>query len=111
AYKVVTMDDEVLTFGFEYKHENVEGLPEQLGAEIDYEAVWNEERETWYIKVTVENEEALNTDNIKKIRTIKSAGELVDPVELTVLAGDPYLWFGVADKLGLPTLKQPGLYA
>lgn len=112
AYWVVTQTDEVYVFSFDYKRANVTGLPSIKGATIDYAALYNEVRKTWYIKVTVDGE-LLDADTIKSIRTVKEAGEFVTSTTLTpdTDVASWLLWFGVADELGFPSLKNNGTYA
>ncbi|MDD4166509.1 MAG: InlB B-repeat-containing protein [Endomicrobiaceae bacterium] len=107
-YHVVKKDDSDYFLTFEYKNELVIGLPEPLAADIDYKAVWNGDRERWYIKVSVADE-LLNAASIKAISKIMEAGEYVAPVELTPDV-DTVLWFSVAGKNGLPILKEAGKY-
>jgi len=110
AYKVVRQDDSEFVFSFVYQEESVTGLPERVGADIDYKAILNAVRETYYIKVSVADGELLDAATIKSIRTIKEAGVLITPKSLTPDT-DTVLWFGVADLLGVPTLKSAGVYA
>jgi uncharacterized repeat protein (TIGR02543 family) len=68
-------------------------------AYVDYQAIWNEARQTWYIKVTVPGED-LDQDSIASIEMVRKAGELLDaPVALTPDT-DKVLWFGVAGRNG-----------
>ena len=81
-----------------------------IAAEVDYNAVWNGDRNTWYIKVTVPGEE-LDVDSVQSIHVIKEAGQwLEDPRELTP-DSDKVMWFGVAGSDGLVDDKESGEYA
>lgn len=82
---------------------------EVIAATIGYEAVWNEARGTWYIKVTVPAND-LDAASIKSISTIKEAGEKVTEPALTPDT-DKVMWFGVAKADGEVTLKAAGEYA
>jgi hypothetical protein len=83
---------------------------EEIEAEVDYYAVWNEDKKTWYIKVSVPCE-LLDATTIKSISTVTEAGEdLPEPVVLT-LDSDTVLWFGVAGADGLVDDKAEGKYA
>ena len=90
--------------------EEVEEPIETIEAIIDYNAVWNESRGTWYIKVTVPNEN-LDAGSVKSIHAITEAGvDLDEPRELTPDT-DTVMWFGVAKADGEVTLKRDGKYA
>ena len=83
---------------------------ETIAPEVDYNAVWNGDRGTWYIKVTVPGED-LDEGSVESIKVIKEAGqELGEPRELTPDT-DKVLWFGVAKNDGRITLKEAGEYA
>jgi ABC-type transporter Mla MlaB component len=83
---------------------------ETIAAAVDYKAVWNESRGTWYIKVTVPDEN-LDADSVQSIVVIKEAGEeLAEPKALTPDT-DTMMWFGVAKADGELTLKEAGEYA
>jgi hypothetical protein len=83
---------------------------ETIAADVDYAAVWNKDRETFYIEVSVPDE-LLDAASIKSISTIKEAGvEIAEPVALTPDT-DKVLWFGVAGKDGLVDDKDAGEYA
>jgi len=107
AYKVVKQDDSEYYFSFDYNPESVTVVPELFDTTVDYAAVLNESRGTYYIKVSLS--ELLDATTIKSITVIKSAGEYVTPVTLTPDT-DTVLWFGVADDNGVP-LKLAGEYA
>ncbi|HHX00025.1 MAG TPA: hypothetical protein GX740_01800, partial [Acholeplasmataceae bacterium] len=77
-------------------------------AEVDYQAVYNEVRGTWYIKVTASVD--LDAATIKSIHVIFEADQEVEPRALTPDT-DKVLWFGVALADGQLTFKQPGIYA
>jgi len=62
VFKVTRKDGSIYTFSFTYDKEEVEGV-ELIEADVDYDAVWNEARQTWYIKVTVPGED-LDQDSI-----------------------------------------------
>jgi hypothetical protein len=90
--------------------EEVEEPIETIEATIDYNAVWNESRGTWYIKVTVPDEN-LDAGSVKSIHAITEAGvDLDEPRELTPDT-DTVMWFGVAEADGEVTLKADGEYA
>jgi uncharacterized coiled-coil protein SlyX len=90
--------------------EEVEEPIETIEAIIDYNAVWNESRGTWYIKVTVPDEN-LDAGSVKSIHAITEAGvDLDEPRELTPDT-DTVMWFGVAKGDGEVTLKADGEYA
>jgi type II secretory pathway predicted ATPase ExeA len=90
--------------------EEVEEPIETIEAIIDYNAVWNESRGTWYIKVTVPDEN-LDAGSVKSIHAITEAGvDLDEPRELTPDT-DTVMWFGVAKGDGEVTLKRDGKYA
>lgn len=77
--------------------------------EVDYDAVWNETSQTWYIKVTVPGED-LDQDSIASIEMVRKAGQLLDaPVVLTPDT-DKVLWFGVAGIDGYLNRKENGEY-
>ncbi|MGI6468327.1 MAG: hypothetical protein ACOX0Q_04820 [Syntrophomonadaceae bacterium] len=83
---------------------------ETIAAAVDYKAVWNESRGTWYIKVTVPDEN-LDAGSVKSIHAITEAGvDLDEPRELTPDT-DTVMWFGVAKADGEVTLKADGEYA
>ena len=83
---------------------------ETIAANVDYAAVWNETRGTWYIKVSVP-EESLDATSVTSINVIKEAGEeLTEPRTLTPDT-DKVLWFGVAKGDGNTSLKTAGEYA
>jgi adenosine/AMP kinase len=116
AYKVVRLDDSEYIFNFTYASSEVQGVEEveepieTIEAIIDYNAVWNESRGTWYIKVTVPGED-LDNGSVESIKAIKEAGaELSEPRELTPDT-DKVMWFGVAKADGELTLKEAGEYA
>ena len=79
-------------------------------AEVDYNAVLNEGLGTYYIKVTAPLVDLLPTD-IKGIYRYMEAGKYVEQEELEVIAGDPYLWFGVAKLDANLNYKAEGIYA
>jgi adenosine/AMP kinase len=116
AYKVVRLDDSEYIFSFDYAANKVQGVEEveepieTIEATIDYNAVWNESRGTWYIKVTVPDEN-LDAGSVKSIHAITEAGvDLDEPRELTPDT-DTVMWFGVAEADGEVTLKADGEYA
>jgi uncharacterized protein YegP (UPF0339 family) len=116
AYKVVRLDDSEYIFNFTYASSEVQGVEEveepieTIEAIIDYNAVWNESRGTWYIKVTVPDEN-LDAGSVKSIHAITEAGvDLDEPRELTPDT-DTVMWFGVAKADGEVTLKADGEYA
>ena len=83
---------------------------ETIAAAVDYNAVWNESRGTWYIKVTVPDEN-LDAGSVQSIHAITEAGvDLDEPRELTPDT-DKVMWFGVAKADGEVTLKADGEYA
>jgi hypothetical protein len=105
AYKVVRLDDSEYIFNFTYASSEVQGVEEveepieTIEAIIDYNAVWNESRGTWYIKVTVPDEN-LDAGSVKSIHAITEAGvDLDEPRELTPDT-DTVMWFGVAKADG-----------
>jgi hypothetical protein len=53
--------------------EEVEEPVETIAADVDYNAVWNGDRGTWYIKVSVP-ENDLDANSVKSITVIKEAG-------------------------------------
>ncbi|MCG1013273.1 S-layer homology domain-containing protein [Tepidanaerobacter sp. GT38] len=83
---------------------------ETIAAAVDYKAVWNESRGTWYIKVTVP-EEKLDKDSVQSIHVIKEAGEELDEPRALTPDTDKVMWFGVAKGDGEVTLKADGEYA
>jgi hypothetical protein len=83
---------------------------ETIAAAVDYKAVWNESRGTWYIKVTVP-EEKLDKDSVQSIHVIKEAGEELDEPRALTPDTDKVMWFGVAKADGEVTLKADGEYA
>jgi len=98
VFKVTRKDGSIYTFSFTYHKEEVEGV-ELIEADVDYDAVWNEARQTWYIKVTVPGED-LDQDSIASIEMVRKADQLLDaPVVLTPDT-DKVLWFGVAGRNG-----------
>jgi hypothetical protein len=110
AYEVVREDNSKYIFFFDYDPALVQGVVGDFAAEVDYNAVWNESRETWYIKVTVPGEN-LDEGSIESIKVIKEAGqELDEPRELTPDT-DTMLWFGVAQANGNLAYKAAGEYA
>ena len=79
-------------------------------AEVDYNAVWNGARGTWYIKVSVPGED-LDADSVQTIKVIREAGvDLAEPRALTPDT-DKVLWFGVAKADGDLGYKGAGEYA
>jgi hypothetical protein len=83
---------------------------ETIAADVDYNAVWNETRGTWYIEVSVPGEK-LDADSVESIHAITEAGvDLDEPRELTPDT-DTMMWFGVAKADGEVTLKEDGEYA
>ena len=81
----------------------------KIFGEVDYDAVWNETSQTWYIKVTVPGED-LDQDSIASIVVVRKAGQLLDaPVVLTPDT-DKVLWFGVADTEGRLLVDKDGEY-
>lgn len=81
----------------------------KIFGEVDYDAVWNETRQTWYIKVTVPGED-LDQDSIASIEMVRKAGQLLDaPVVLTPDT-DKVLWFEVAGIDGYLNRKENGEY-
>lgn len=81
----------------------------KIFGEVDYDAVWNETSQTWYIKVTVPGED-LDQDSIASIEMVRKAGQLLDaPVVLTPDT-DKVLWFGVAGLDGYLNRKENGEY-
>lgn len=83
-------------------------IPKIFG-EVDYDAVWNETSQTWYIKVTVPGED-LDQDSVASIEMVRRAGQLLDaPVVLTPDT-DKVLWFGVAGIDGYLDRKENGEY-
>jgi adenosine/AMP kinase len=116
AYKVVRTDGSEYIFSFTYTSSEVKGVKEveepieTIEAIIDYNAVWNESRGTWYIKVTVPDEN-LDAGSVQSIHAITEAGvDLDEPRELTPDT-DKVMWFGVAKADGEVTLKADGEYA
>ena len=90
--------------------EEVEEPVETIAADVDYNAVWNGDRGTWYIKVSVP-ENDLDANSVKSITVIKEAGvEVTEPVALQPDT-DKVMWFGVAEADGEVTLKEDGEYA
>jgi len=81
-----------------------------IAATVDYAAVWNEARGTWYIKVTVP-ENDLDESSVESITVIKEAGVgLAEPRSLTPDT-DKVMWFGVAKADADLTFKAAGEYA
>ena len=107
-YLFLGTDGSTFVFEFSFDHTLVTGLPEFPEATVDYEAVLNPTRETWYIKVTAAGD--LDAATIKEIYTIKVAGKYIEPIKLTPDA-DKVLWFGVAKLDGDLTFKEAGEYA
>jgi hypothetical protein len=104
-FKEVGTDEVLATYVM-----NVTAVVETIAAEVDYTAVWNGDRGTWYIKVTVPGED-LDNGSVESIKAIKEAGaELSEPRELTPDT-DKVMWFGVAKADGELTLKEAGEYA
>ncbi|NLM32133.1 MAG: hypothetical protein GX204_05290, partial [Acholeplasmataceae bacterium] len=94
GYEVTRKDGTSYQFFFDYDPEEVVGLPERIEAEVDYNAVYNESHERWYIKVTPG--ELLDENSIKSIKTIKEAGEYLAEPKVLVPDTDTVMWFGVA---------------
>ena len=110
AYEVVRQDGSKYIFNLDYVSADVEGVVGAFTADIDYNAVWNESRGTWYIKVTVPGED-LDAASVEEISVIKEAGvELAKPRPLTPDT-DKVMWFGVAKANGELTFKDNGEYA
>ncbi len=109
GYEVTRKDGTSYQFFFDYDPEEVVGLPERIEAEVDYNAVYNESHERWYIKVTPG--EPLDENSIKSIKTIKEAGEYLAEPKVLVPDTDTVLWFGVADETGDLGYKEAGEYA
>jgi hypothetical protein len=104
-FKEVGTDEVLATYVM-----NVTAVVETIAAEVDYTAVWNGDRGTWYIKVTVPGED-LDNGSVESIKAIKEAGaELSEPRELTPDT-DKVMWFGVAKGDGDTSLKTAGEYA
>ncbi|MGI6577166.1 MAG: Ig-like domain-containing protein [Eubacteriales bacterium] len=83
---------------------------EKILAEADYNAAWNEERGTWYIKVTVPGEN-LDADSIQTIYVVKQADEKLDEPRALTPDSDKVLWFGVAKGNGDLAFRDAGEYA
>lgn len=83
------------------------GWTEALDSTVEYEAVYNEARGRWYIKVIGPIDLDINT--IKAIYLITEAGVNIDPVALTPDT-DKVLWFSVALEDGDLTFKKAGIY-
>ncbi|MGB4015003.1 MAG: InlB B-repeat-containing protein, partial [Bacilli bacterium] len=94
GYEVTRKDGTSYQFFFDYDPGEVVGLPERIEAEVDYNAVYNESHERWYIKVTPG--EPLDENSIKSIKTIKEAGEYLAEPKVLVPDTDTVMWFGVA---------------
>lgn len=109
GYEVTRKDGTSYQFFFDYDPEEVVGLPERIEAEVDYNAVYNESHERWYIKVTPG--EPLDENSIKSIKTIKEAGEYLAEPKVLVPDTDTVMWFGVADETGDLGYKEAGEYA
>jgi len=81
-----------------------------VAAEADYNAIWNGDKSTWYIKVTVPGE-SLDDRSVESISLIKEAGADLETPKALMPDSDAVLWFGVAGADGLVDDKAAGEYA
>jgi uncharacterized repeat protein (TIGR02543 family) len=108
AYRVTRKDGSEFILKFNYNPNMVVGVVGEL-AEVDYEAVWNGARGTYYIKVSASKD--LDAANVKAIHVLAEAGvELETPRALTPDT-DKVLWFGVAKGDANLGFKAEGRYA
>jgi len=78
--------------------------------DVDYNALWNDTLETWYIKVTVEDED-LDAESVKSIKVLEEAGVALETPKVLTPDTDKVMWFGVSLVDSDVSFKKAGQYA